>query len=212
MSIALSPTPAHVTKTWVALAGTLLVVALMWVVKEEINPDWYGYAAIYSDDGAWLADQGRDPLFVMLLGAMAAMTGPDEYMTFRIVVGLYFATFTYLLLKGRILPLGPKPHSNLLLFIGILPFIAPRFTIQIREGIAVTVALFGMALVASRGRGSQDANRTTLSAMGALLLFVASYATHSGAIVLPLALLVSWTIQRRTKSSLGRELQVLVLM
>ena len=170
-----------------ALAGAALVSSLMWGFKEEFNPDWWGYAAIYQDDGAWLADQGRDPLFLLLVGSLSGLLGPDGYDAFRVLIGLYFAAFTYVLLRGRVLPLGRLAPRWPMLLLGLLPVVALRFTVQIREGLALTLVLFGMAVLA---RQSRPVSSTPAQALPALLLFMAGAALHSGTGVLLLALLL----------------------
>ncbi len=174
----------------------------MWGLKHELNPDWWGYAAIYQDAGAWLADQGRDPLFLLLVGGMSGLLGPDGYDAFRVLIGLYFAAFTYLLLRGRVLPFGLLVQRWPLLLLGLLPFVALRFTVQIREGLALTFVLFGMAVLARRTSWATAAPQT----LPALLLFAAGAALHSGAAILLLALLVglllSWLCSRSTRVEL----------
>ena len=204
-----SPSAVRKSRRWTAVVGTVLVIALMWTVSEEINPDWYSYAALYSGDGSWLADQGRDWLFVLLLRAASAIGGPDNYIYFRICIGAYFAAFTYLLVEGRLFGLERAPRSNSLLLIGILPFIAPRFTIQIREGLAVTLALIGMALLARCRVGTQRSRLNPLYSGAALALFIASYATHSGVLILLVAMLGSWVHLQKVSSSLAQEVRLL---
>lgn len=169
-----------------AWAGVALVLGLMWGLKEDFNPDWLGYAAIYEGAGAWLADQGRDPLFVLLVSSLSGLLGPDGYDGFRVLIGLYFATFTYLLLRGRVLPFGRLAQRWPLLLLGLLPFVALRFTVQIREGLALTLVFFGMAALARRAGRTPAASPV----LAALLLFAAGAALHSGVAILLLALLL----------------------
>ena len=98
-------------------------------------------------DPRMAADQGRDPLFLLLMGSMSALLGPDGYESFRIVLAAYFAVFTYWLLRGRHVPADGRRHRWPLLLLGLLPFVAPRFTIQIREGLALTLVLVGLVLL-----------------------------------------------------------------
>jgi hypothetical protein len=173
-----------------ALLGLGLVLALMVWLQDELNPDWLGYAAIYQDAGAWLADQGRDPLFLLLMGTVSTLLGPDGYDTFRLALAGYFALFTFVLLRGRHVPAEGRPQGWPLLLLGLLPFVAPRFTIQIREGLALTLVLLGLLLLARRPAGPVAAVSSRAAPVGpALLLFAAGAALHSGTGVLLLALL-----------------------
>lgn len=182
--------PARHHAGWGAtLLGLAFVLALMWGLREDFNPDWLGYAEIYQQTGAWLAEQGRDPLFVVLTGTLRTLLGPDSYDAFRLVVAAYFAGFTVLLLRGRVIPYGNRVHRWPLLLLGLLPFVAPRFTIQIREGLALTLVLVGMAVLAGGSR-----QRTDPPAWPAVLLFVAAAALHSGVAILLLALIAGLLI------------------
>ncbi len=200
-----------------------LVLALMWGLREEFNPDWWGYAAIYQDAGAWLADQGRDPLFLLLVGVLSALLGPDSYDAFRLVIGLYFAAFTYLLLRGRVLHFGPHLHPWPLLLLGLLPLVALRFTVQIREGLALTLVLFGMAVLsqgqAAGAAGSAPGAAAFASAkaawpntLPALLLFAAGMALHSGVAILFLAWLLGGLLSRLCGQSAKLELWLLLAL
>ena len=193
-----------------ALLGMGLVLALMAWLHDDLNPDWLGYAAIYQNAGAWLADQGRDPLFVLLMGTMSTLFGPDGYETFRVVLAGYFAVFTYLLLRSRQVPADGRNQSWPLLLLGLLPFVAPRFTIQIREGLALTLVLIGLALLnrAAPAAPAQTASRTAL--WPAVLLFGAGAALHSGTAVLLLALLAALAVRHVCAGAARLELWLLL--
>lgn len=200
-----------------ALFGVGLVLALMAGLRDELNPDWLGYAAIYQEAGAWLADQGRDPLFLLLMGTMSSLLGPDGYERFRIVVGLYFAAFTYWLLRGRHVAAGGRRQGWPLLLLGLLPLVAPRFTIQIREGLALTLVFVGLVLLA-RPASAADAAASNASgerpprtaAWPALLLFAAAAALHSGTAVLLLALLAALAVRHVCGGAIRLELWLLL--
>ncbi|MDQ2778287.1 MAG: EpsG family protein [Pseudomonadota bacterium] len=181
--------PARRAGWGTTLLGLAFVLALMGGLREDFNPDWFGYAEIYQQTGAWLAEQGRDPLFVVLTGTLRTLLGPDSYDAFRFVVAAYFAGFTVLLLRGRVIPFGSHVHRWPMLLLGLLPFIAPRFTIQIREGLALTLVIFGMAALAG---GSKEQDKPAV--WSAVLLFVAAAALHSGVAILLLALLAGLLI------------------
>ncbi len=195
-----------------ALLGVGLVLGLMAWLQDELNPDWLGYAAIYQDAGAWLAEQGRDPLFLLLMGTMSTLLGPDGYDAFRFVVAGYFAVFTYLLLRGRHVPAGGQGHRWPLLLLGLLPFVAPRFTIQIREGLALTLVLLGLVLLnrAQPGSGDRTVAAERASVLPAVALFVAGAALHSGTLVLLLALLAGLAVRHVCAGAVRLELWLLL--
>ncbi len=193
-----------------AMLGVLLVLALMAGLQDELNPDWLGYAAVYQDAGAWLADQGRDPLFVLLMGTMSTLFGPDGYESFRILIAVYFAVFTYLLLRSRQVPADGHAHRWPLLLLGLLPFVAPRFTIQIREGLALTLVLVGLALLNPSRPASTAAAMPRTTVWPAVLLFGAGAAVHSGTGVLLLALLAGLAVRHVCAGAVRLELWLLL--
>lgn len=192
-----------------ALLGLVMVLGLMGWLKDDLNPDWISYSYIYNESGAWLADQGRDPLFLWLVTALRATFGPDGYDAFRAAVAFYFAAFTWVLLRGQVLPFDPKArHAWPLLLLGLLPFVAPRFTIQIREGLALTAVLMGMAVL-SHSAGSTTRNTRQLLALG---LFFVGTLFHSGTGILLLALIVGLVVQRLSARLLPLELWILLAL
>lgn len=194
-----------------ALLGLGLVLGLMAWLQDELNPDWLGYAAIYQEAGAWLADQGRDPLFLLLMGTASTLFGPDGYDTFRLALAAYFAIFTVVLLRGRHVPAEGQPQGWALLLLGLLPFVAPRFTIQVREGLALTLVLIGLTLL-NRPK-TQVAFGPSSGRAGTLhivVLFAAGMALHSGTAVLVLALLVGLAVRHVCAGAVRLELWLLL--
>lgn len=191
-----------------ALAGLALALALMAVLWGDLsNPDWSGYALVYEEGGAWLTEQRRDPLFVALVAALRGLFGPDGYLAFRYAVAAYFLIFTFALLRGRVLHFDrhAMPRWPLLL-LGMLPFVAPRFTIQIREGIALTLVLCGMAWL------SAPEERRDARIPAAIVLFGAASLLHSGVALLLLALVAGLLVRRACMQSIHLELWVLLVL
>lgn len=208
-----------------ALLAVLLSLLLMQWLSEGLNPDWQGYALLYQDAGAWLAEQGRDPLFLLFIGLGSALLGPDGYLAFRVLVGLYFALFLFWLLRR---PFGPPelPRQGAwLLLLGLLPFVAPRFTIQIREGLALTLVLAGAAWLsrahapgssAGPAAGVQAGLRGLAAGAArhpvwpAVLLFLAASAMHSASAVLLAALLGGLLLRLLCSDTVRLELWLLL--
>ena len=166
---------------WLASATCAAVVALLvFNVTEFLNPDWFGYQLLFEQEGGWLADQGRDPLFLWLVSLAATSLGPDGYYNFRLAVAIYFVSFAGLLGRGRLLPFveGAPPLAALLL--ALLLFCATRFTIQIREGIAMSLVLLALRPIwGVRGESTRFGR--------AWLLLLAASLFHGGVAILPLA-------------------------
>ena len=55
-----------------------MMTVVMFTLTETLNPDWFGYAAIFTEGGAWLDAQGRDPLFSLLVSSAVTVLGPDH--------------------------------------------------------------------------------------------------------------------------------------
>jgi hypothetical protein len=188
-----------------ALVGTLLLCVLMWTLRDELNPDWFGYQRIYEDGGSWLAAQGRDPLFLSLTSAVAWFLGPTSYEGFRIGLGAYFALFMYQLLAGHVIAFDTTRHHWPLLFLGIIPLAATRFTVQIREGLAATLVLIAMASLQRRPAAAAlgPFMRRCLS----FLLLGVAYAIHSAAGILLVAWLGAYAIEHVGQRSTAAELE-----
>jgi len=119
---------------------------LLWLSLSELNPDWLAYRLIFESDGAWLGESGRDPVFLGLNTLMIAVLGDGGYETFRLLVAVYFFAFSLAFVTGRlsapaISRAGPLSLSLAFIYLGFA-----RFTIQIREGLAITVVMFAIAL------------------------------------------------------------------
>lgn len=185
----------HAAPHWLslnALVCSALVAVLVLNLTEFLNPDWFGYRLIYEDGGSWLAEQGRDPLFLLLVSASRVIFGSDGYDTARSALGAYFIAFSYLLCVGRVLPLARPGPTLVSLLIALLLFTATRFTIQIREGLAMTLVLFALRPVMLR----DVMPARTWMLMGCAVLI------HAGTALLLVTLLLSrWGLARRLSAA-----------
>lgn len=134
-----------ISKFLLAIFSVIFVVVLTTFVKEEFNPDWIGYMKLY-EDGAWLADSGRDLGFIALLSFLKLLTRAD-YNTIRLIISVYFSVFIFFLANGNLLRYGKKHVTFISIFIAIISFSCIRFSIQIREGIAVTFIIYGITIL-----------------------------------------------------------------
>lgn len=177
------------TKHWLSFRALLCValVALpVLLITDFINPDWLGYKILYEQEGGWLADQGRDPLFVALVGAGRAVFGEDGYSSFRFALAVYFLGFSYLLCIGRVLPISQTVSSFTSIAIALLMFATTRFSVQIREGVAMTVALYALAPLL----------RTGALPLRSWFLVVVSSLIHVGTGLFLTAILMSYGLAR----------------
>lgn len=121
--------------------------SLLWIGFSEFNPDWQSYQLIYDTGGAWLADQGRDQFFLFLIALANSLLGPSGYETFRLALSFYFLFFSTIIAFGKIIPIARSRWMAIQFPLAIISFGLTRFTVQIREGIAVTLILIGFACV-----------------------------------------------------------------
>lgn len=162
-----------------------LIINLIFFFKNN-NPDWEGYKSIF-DDGAWLKSQGRDLGFTSLGDAVKAIGG--SYLDFRIYLCIYFTLFTSAILwlwRNE----ASKP-SYLWTFAGLLPLLLPRFTVQVREGVALTLILAAYTLLMS----AKTQKKSFLFALPPLTLSIlAPYLIHSGLALFPILFFISIAI------------------
>jgi hypothetical protein len=131
---------------WIAVI--LLFVALNIIYfTDDLNPDWKSYLRLFEEDGAWLADRGRDPGFVFLIDILKSV---GNYEQARILFGTYFLIFTAWFLCRWKQHLGN--NTVLWSFAGLLPLLIPKYTVQIREGLAQTLVLLAFTLLYERER------------------------------------------------------------
>jgi len=131
----------------------LVIAILCWSLLGFVGPsnaDWLAYQYLYEEAGGWLAADGRDPAFLALLSFICGVT---DYEGFRVLVALYFLLFTFwFLAKWKHLAVADR---YLLSHVAALPLLLPRFTVQIREGIAITLVLAALTLLWRREVGGR---------------------------------------------------------
>jgi hypothetical protein len=181
---------------WPTWLGAAFVATLVFTLTDLLNPDWFGYQVIFQEQGGWLSDQGRDPLFVAICRFGAWVFGAEAYDEFRQAVGVYFVVFTALLCSGRVLVRPPAPlrqqwRDGFALLLLVVLFTSTRFAVQIREGLAMTLLLFGL-------RHCQLAPRKFAIA---LAWFGAAVLTHAGTAPLMLALTLAMFLAARSRRS-----------
>jgi hypothetical protein len=139
--------------------ASLLVAGGMitgWTLfRGSANPDWAGYERIFNEQGAWLADRDRDPIFLAFVGAARDVLGPDGYEAFRLGVFALMLVAT-LLLVFRLPPqreLAHKLARAAVVSVAVVAIMITKALVQIREGLAFSlVAIAVVRLVPAEGR------------------------------------------------------------
>lgn len=169
-------------RPWLTASLSVLALAVpVLALTGLLNPDWYGYAKIFEEGGAWLADQGRDPLFLVLMQGAIALFGADGYDDFRVALGWGFITFAGWLGLGAGWQRAPgSAIGGVGLALAVVNFGWTRFTVQIREGLAMILVLLALRWA------SHDRHRTLTT-----LLLVGAALIHSGTALVLLGWLVA---------------------
>lgn len=188
----------------------VLFGALLQLSLSKLNPDWFSYQLIYESHGAWLIEQGRDPAFLMLTSYLANLFGPQGYEAYRILLALYFLLFVALLSSGCIFKLNRTKSGYVFLMIALVYLGFTRFTIQIREGLAMTLVILSLALVLKRSYGQEQpfsrrsGNSRTLGLLrmgGAWSFLIVAGLIHAATLSVLLILLAAVWVTRKGKTS-----------
>jgi len=196
-----------------SMAGAIVAVcALAWLIHfslSELNPDWGAYQVMYDSGGAWLAEAGRDPAFITFVAFSYTVLGGDGYEAWRTWLAAWFVLFSFLVACGKVIPspamLAGRPVELSLwaIAIGLTYLGCTRFTIQVREGLAISIALIGLGLLIRHHQAwmqeptpPPDAEEAGASppgsGLGWVLLAVASLMHLATASILVIALAARW--------------------
>jgi hypothetical protein len=179
-----------------AVMGWLYALAALgamgWGLLGRCAPaDWSGYQAMYDGRGAYLARQGRDPLFVWLIVRAGDLLGGGGYDTFRwllfglfVMVGSGWAGASVLAGSGLLASVLTVGAAFLL-----------KSLVQIREGLAFLVLLVSLCGLV---RGAPRV--MAASGCGALLAAL----IHSGTAIFVLAWLLAAALPGLSGAPLAR--------
>ena len=131
-----------IIKSFAKIIATLALFFVIAISNNQLNPDWLAYKIIYEEGGAWLAETGRDPLYMIINNAHKYILN-ISYEEYRKLLSAYFIFFTYLLVNARLFKSNEKNLDVILLILAVTSLVIIRFTVQIREGIGLTLALLG---------------------------------------------------------------------
>ena len=190
----------------VAVVALLLFVVIysMQLIREFLNPDWMGYFNIFYD-GGWLKDEGRDPGFLTIISICKIFFG-NNYEIFRVVIAIYFALFTYFLAAGKLVQYNEYKANLAAVIIAAVSFLIIRFTIQIREGIALTFMLYALRLITKDkddvpSSGTQNVKLILL--IPAIFLAIAA-SIHSGTLIFSILFVIAIVLGFIQKSGGGK--------
>jgi hypothetical protein len=148
--------------------------------------------AIYLHGGAWLLEQSRDSLFVLVISGANSLLGQGGYEVFRgLVVGLFFCFIFWLAVFSPYVTSG-RSESIVALMIAVQILFLTRASVQIREGLAVAIFLIGYSILLAgdlRNRGLAD--RVVLNYTPSFAFFVCAMLMHGGVVSLFVAVVVT---------------------
>lgn len=173
----------------------LLFSAFASALSGDVNPDWAGYELIFDSAGAWLNDSNRDPIFLALMAFFREISPIDTYEAFRLVVGIIFTGMIFLLCSGICFRVGKD--RLLIVVCTVLTVCSVRFTVQIREGLAVLFFLIAMSFLYRKTIAiERSPGRTRVidrNAVWSVLFMVASAGTHISGFILLLMYFVAFS-------------------
>jgi hypothetical protein len=151
---------------------------------ENFNPDWFAYSKIF-DQGGW--DESKDIGFAFIINLFKSFGG-NNYTAFRSSLAVYFMVFSFLMTLGKII--GYDNYSNwfFTVFIALVSCMFIRFTIQIREGVALTVILFSLSSIINQ---KKDAYVSRPSSLLILFWLFVAFLIHSGTLIFFLIFLLA---------------------
>lgn len=194
----------HYLSRWLnVLIVVLGLGSLLWLGFSNLNPDWQSYQLIYETSGAWLSDQGRDPLFLLLIALSTSLFGPSSYETFRLILSFYFLLVSTVIAWGKIIPITHSRWLALQFPLAIISFGITRFTVQIREGLATTLILLGFACII-RSDATINFMRQRILIWIGLALVGCAVLIHLGTIFIFAGLLLAIFTQRAGKIKANR--------
>lgn len=190
---------------WLTICMIVIFSALLHLSISPLNPDWLSYQIIYQFDGVWLSEQGRDPAFLAFNSLISSVIGPDAYELYRVVLASYFLIFVAVVTFGLIFTIHARGWGCVALGLALTFLGFTRFTIQIREGIAVTLIVFGMACFAKaahrlspRASNTRAFQRALRSTGGWCFLVTAAFIHISAAFLCMIAVAAWWLAHRET--------------
>lgn len=118
-----------------------LAVAALFVFLGSYDPDYEAYRLLYETGGGWLAEYGRDPLFLVFINIFSDNLSLT-YDEFRYILYAVIGVSLFLLLPR--LRIFSAHHFGFITAVFLTPFIFLKLHVQIREGLALLTWLFAV--------------------------------------------------------------------
>lgn len=147
------------------------------------DPDYEAYRLIYDWGGHWIAERGRDPLFVEFISRASEDL---NYEAFRTVLALFFGFGLFVVARRLRYFTASGIGFKEALF--LLPLIFLKFHIQIREGAALLLWLY--AITANKGQSN-------LRSPVFWILSIVSSAIHASAVIWWTSTTFIWLTKRK---------------
>lgn len=157
----------------------LVFLSIFFVISiflEEKTPDWFGYERIF-ENGAWLADLGKDGGFLFVIKTFKIIF-TNNYLLFRRVIDLMFLLVIGWLLSNKFLKNEDYSKKLIICSVCIIPLVLLRFTVQIREGLALVLILIALNIISRFGGINKNISFRNIL-LPLVLLFI-SASIHSG--------------------------------
>lgn len=163
-------------------------------IVELYNPDWFIYELIFVD-GSHLKDNGRDLGFLAIIAGFKLFS--NSYELFRYTLALFFSGFIFQLSNGSILKYSFKKNKLIVSLFFLVAFLFIRFTIQIREGLAVCFVISALANLLNNDTLTINSSKAFLKTINLkiFLYFLIGITIHSGVLTFFLMFLASFFIK-----------------
>lgn len=163
-------------KNIIIKAILLLVFWCVVIYLEEKNPDWFGYQRLF-EDGAWLAESGRDYGFLLLVKTFKLFVG-NNYLLFRRITYIVFSIIVLIFLSENFLKSKTKESNTLLFSVAFIPLFFLRYTMQIREGFAISLVIFAFNIMFDFFE--EERQITSLTHLKIVIFLLIASTIHSG--------------------------------
>lgn len=187
-----------------AVLAAGIAVSSNLILSPDTNPDWESYRRIFETGGSWLKDSGRDFVFTHIINIFKLVSPVPSYEAFRGTLVFLFAVFTWYFLSGRVI----QYTRDRAIYIVCAFFVigALRFTVQIREGIAVMLYLISLGLlqrsVLLSDRQNNIGKRWAYASFSWLVAILGA-GVHTIGVLFLFGKFSSFVISKYTKSSLS---------
>ncbi len=171
-----------------ALFCAIIFYLILNFLTEFYNPDWIGYEATYNNEG-YLSESGRDIGYIFINYIFNKLN--ISYQVYRHILTIFFSFYLFKFCIGKVIDFDIKQINNFVLFVFILAFFVIRFSIQIREGIAISILLIAFNNLLKKKNSSLEVFNHKV-----FLQLLTVYSIHGGTSVFLLSYPVYFIIKK----------------